>query len=102
MPPMPFLRALYCVDSSYRPLAGKAATRLGCPAAGGFVAEDPGLFRATGFAHHPYSFFLAPGVSMGDPNFVPLSDLGRLERGLDAIFAAYGASPRLPLQPTAH
>jgi hypothetical protein len=97
MPPMPFLRALYCVDQDYRPLTGAAATRLGCPKPVDFVGENPGLFSATGFAHHPYSFFLAPDAPMADPNFVPLSDLGRLEHGLDAIFAAYGARRRLPL-----
>jgi hypothetical protein len=34
---------------------------------------------------------------MTDANFVPLSDLPRLERGLDAIFTAYGVTRRLPL-----
>ncbi len=97
MPPMPFLRALYCVDQAYRPLTGAAAAALGCPGASRFVAEDRGLFAATGFAHHPYSFFLAPSASMADSDFVPLSDLGRLEHGLDAIFAAYGVRHRLPL-----
>lgn len=97
MPPMPFLRALYCVDQGYRPLTGAAAKALGCPAPGDFVAEDPGLFEATGFAHHPYSFFLSPDMSMSDPNFVPLADLKRLERGLDTIFSAYGVSRSLPL-----
>jgi hypothetical protein len=97
MPPMPFLRAVYCVDQAYRPLRGAAAATLGCPAPRDFVTDDRGLFEATGFAHHPYSFFLAPSASMSDPNFVPLSDLGRLEHGLDAIFTAYGVKRRLPL-----
>ncbi|MEA2198365.1 MAG: hypothetical protein QOJ25_2416, partial [Solirubrobacteraceae bacterium] len=48
-------------------------------------------------AHHPYSFFLAPAVSVSDPNFVPLSDLSRLERALDAVFGAYGVNRRLSL-----
>jgi hypothetical protein len=103
--PIPFLEALYCVDSAYRPLAGAAARVLGCPAgeageAGGraaFVTAHPGLFQATGFAHHPYSFFLAPAAQMSDPKFVPLADLGRLEHGLDRIFAAYAVDRRLPL-----
>jgi hypothetical protein len=100
IPPMPFLRALYCVDPGLRPLTGAAAAALSCPSSGpanGFAAAHPGLFETTGFAHHPYSFFLAPNVSMSDPNFVPLSDLGRRERGLDAIFRTYGVSRRLPL-----
>ncbi len=100
IPPMPFLRALYCIDPGYRPLTGSAATALGCPQSGGpsaFVSANPGLFDATGFAHHPYSFFLAPSAQMTDVNFVPLSDLPRLEHGLDSIFAAYGVGRHLPL-----
>ena len=100
VPPLPFLRALYCVGPTYAPLRGAPATAVGCPGAGGrsnFVAAHPGLFRASGFAHHPYSFFLAPARSMSDPNFAPLADLGRLERSLDRIFAAYAVSRRLPI-----
>jgi hypothetical protein len=100
IPPLPFLRALYCVDSSYRPLQGAAAAALQCPAggdAGAFVKANPGLFDATGFAHHPYSFFLPPGVGFSDPNFVPISQMSRLEHALDAIFAAYGEHRELPI-----
>jgi hypothetical protein len=100
IPPIPFVRALYCLDASDRRLTGGAAAAAGCPQtgdSGAFVAANPGLFRATGFAHHPYSFFLGPAVSMSDPNFVPLSDLSRLERGLDAAFHAYGVSQSLGL-----
>jgi hypothetical protein len=100
MKPMPFLRALYCVDTSYRPLQGPAAAALGCPGGGSaaaFAAEHPGLFRITGFAHHPYSLLTAPDVPLADPDIVPLSELGRLEHGLDRIFSAYGVSRRLPL-----
>ena len=100
IPPLPFVRALYCVDSRYRPLHGTSATALGCPAggsAGAFVSAHPALFQATGFAHHPYSFFLPPSTSMSDQNFVPLSDLGRLEHALDATFHSYGVARQLPL-----
>jgi hypothetical protein len=100
VPPMPFLRALYCVDSSYHPLRGQAARALSCPASGstsGFVSSNPGLFEPTGFAHHPYSFFLSPNASLPDPNYAPLSDLSRLENGLDRIFSAYGVGRQLPI-----
>ncbi len=100
IPPVPFVRALYCIDSSGRPLTGAAAASVGCPTGGdprAFADRNPGLFRATGFAHHPYSFFLAPAASMPDPNFVPLSDLPRLERVLDAAFRAYGVARKLDL-----
>ena len=98
--PMPFIRALYCMDDSYHPLQGKAAGALGCPKSrdtSAFVKAHPGLFRLTGFAHHPYSFFLPPMSTLRDPNFVPLANLNRLEHGLDSIFTAYGVDRKLPL-----
>lgn len=100
MTPMEFLRALYCVDSSYRPLTGASAAALGCPRSGSthsFVTANPGLFQATGFAHHPYFFNLAPGRSSPIPDYVPLADLGRLERGLDHAFSVYGIDRRIPI-----
>ncbi len=101
--PIRFLQALYCVGASYQPLTGSAATELGCPAGGGgqsFASEHPGLFDATGFAHHPYSFFLAPNVEFSAPQdagFVPLVSLSRLENGLDRIFGAYGLGRKIPI-----
>ena len=100
MAPMAFVRALYCVGSSYQRLTGAAASALGCPASGSarvFVAENPGLFYATGFAHHPYYFLFAPNVSSPVSDFVPLADLGRLERGLDRIFTTYGVDRQIPI-----
>ncbi len=98
--PLPFLRALYCVDGAYQPLTGSAARAAACPAGGSpaaFAAAHPGLFSATGFAHHPYSFFVAPSTSMSDQNFAPLADLSRLEQALDQVFAAYSVSRQLPI-----
>jgi hypothetical protein len=100
MTPMRFVRALYCVSSSYRRLTGTAASALGCPTGGSaseFVRNDPGLFYATGFAHHPYFFTFAPNYSSPVANFVPLSDLGRLERGLDRIFGTYRIHRKIPI-----
>ena len=97
---MDFPRALYCVDASNRPLAGSAATSLACPANAvrlSFAQGHPGLFDATGFGHHPYSFFLAPNVSYPEPDFVPSVDLSRLEHGLDATFHTYGGGRRIPI-----
>jgi hypothetical protein len=100
IPPIPFLEALYCVDDSYQPLHGAAAAALHCPTDGSpsaFVSANPGLFHATGFAHHPYSFFLAPNVSMSNAAYVPLADLSRLETALDRINATYGVGRQLPI-----
>ncbi len=101
MTPMPFLRDLYCVSGRYRPLTGAAASALACPrSAGGrraFARGNPGLFRATGFSHHPYYFFEPPSHVAGDPNFVPIADIGRLERGLDRAFSAWHVRRRIPI-----
>ena len=100
MTPMVFVRALYCVNGSYRPLTGIAATVLGCPTSGSaksFVTANPGLFYAAGFAHHPYFFLFAPNYSSPVANFVPLADIGRLERGLDQIFSAYDVNRKIPI-----
>lgn len=107
MVPLRFVRALYCVDGSLRPLRGTAAALRGCPttAAGSrqFAAEYPALFRASGFAVHPY-----PGptrvppttVFPASPDFVNLATLPKLERVLDTVTAEYGASRRFPLYST--
>ena len=93
--PMPFLRAMYCVGSDYHRLRGSAASALGCPRDGSaraFVNAHPALFQATGFAHHPYYFLLAPNQLSDNVDFAPLANLSRLERGLDRIFRAYARS----------
>jgi hypothetical protein len=100
LPPLPFLRALYCVGPEYRPLSGASAAALGCPSSPdprAFVVAHPALFQATGFAHHPYSFFAPPNVPLPEKAFAPLSNLGRLEQALDAVFRAYGVHRRLPI-----
>jgi hypothetical protein len=93
MKPMQFVRALYCVNGALRPLRGQRAQELSCPTGGSpaaFAAAHPGLFQATGFAHHPYSFDSPPAERMRDPDVVTLADLPRLEHGLDQIFSTYG------------
>lgn len=98
--PLPFLRDVYCVNRRYRPLRGDAASALGCPRSGSratFVKDNPGLFDASGFAHHPYYFFHPPSYSAPDPNFAPIADLGRLERTLDRSLRAWGSHRHLPI-----
>jgi hypothetical protein len=93
MPPMTFLRALYCVGKSYKPLTGARAAALSCPTSGSastFASQHPALLAATGYSDHPYSFTLAPNVVSTDPSWATLADLPHLESGLDRIFASYG------------
>lgn len=105
MAPLRFVRALYCVDSSYQPLSGTAATVRGCPpdAAGSaqFAAQHPALFHASGLAIHPYSQGLPPNVATpNEPDFAELAAIPRLEATLDAVQHAYGSSTRFPLYST--
>ena len=106
MVPLRFLRALYCVDRSLRPLRGAAAAARACPTtaagSGRFAAQHPALFDAGGMAIHPYSQGrLAPTtVIPNEPDYSTLASLSRLERQLDAIMAAYASSARLALYST--
>jgi hypothetical protein len=100
--PMQFLRALYCVDSGYRLLRGRAATRRGCPATAAgsqaFRSRHPALFDASGFADHPYSRWFPPNVErMGSPDDTPLAQIGGLIRALDRMQRIYGSHARLPI-----
>ncbi|MHB8656480.1 MAG: hypothetical protein ACYC91_00780 [Solirubrobacteraceae bacterium] len=90
--PFPFIRALYCVDSGNRPLRGRAAAEVSCPASGNprsFAVAHPGLFLGA-YAHHPYSFDQAPSRPMPDPALVTLANLVSFERLLDRVYRTYG------------
>jgi hypothetical protein len=101
---IPFLRDLYCVGSDDQPLSGHAAALVGCPSSGDgrqFVIHNPGLFAATGWAHHPYSFNQAPDAPFkNSPTTIVLANLGVLERNLDRIDSAYGEPGDLPIYVT--
>jgi hypothetical protein len=95
--PLPFLRALYCVDASYHPLQGVAAQAAGCPTtpAGSaqFVADNPGLFVASGIGAHPYPY----GAPPNRPQFpsqdgAEFAELPRLGSVLSALQHAYNVS----------
>ena len=101
MRPLIFIRDLYCVDRRLRPFRGRAAAARGCPTdhAGRtrFPSDHPGLFKATGFAHHPYALELPPQVRDRTRDQVTLATLDRLPRTLDGIFRRYGRRERLPI-----
>lgn len=104
MVPLRFLRSLYCVDASLRPLRGSAATRVGCPGddtgVRGFRAAHPGLFAASGFALHPYSQG-PPAVAVpGEPDYANLPAIPNVEHTLDKIMSAYGSDKRFAIYST--
>jgi hypothetical protein len=115
MTPLRFIRVMYCVDSSYRPLRGSAAAVRGCPTTSGgsrrFAAANAPLFKASGFAVHPYAQGVAPNLftyacghlsfcasrTRSDPEWADLMALPRLMRVLDRLNRVYHSSKRFPL-----
>lgn len=86
--PMTFLEDLYCVGSKFKLLKGRGAAVVGCPKKPNrakFVKSNPGLFKMTGWAHHPYG---RPGNAR--QGWVTIYNLATMERGLNNIFHAYG------------
>ena len=96
--PLLFLRELYCLDQRYRPLRGAAARARECPVSGvgrrRFARRHPGLFRATGFAHHPYTVNRPPSATTPARDSVPLANIRRLTRALDRTLRAWGKRRR--------
>jgi hypothetical protein len=100
--PLQFIRALYCVDSRYRQLRGAAAVATSCPATAAaakrFRAAHPALFKATGFADHPYPLNLPPTrASSRDPDYTEFSELPHLESTLDHVQRSYGSRTRFSI-----
>ena len=105
MKPLVFLRALYCVDSSYRHLQGAAAARRGCPttAAGSrrFRGANPALFSASAFAQHLWMAWYPPNKDPEhDPDYASLPQIGGLGRALDHLQRVYGSHKRFPIYNT--
>ena len=107
MVPLRFIRALYCVDTRFRPLRGTAARERGCPATAAasarFRTEHPALFQSSGWADHPYPDALPPTVRTPPPTgdgYADFAALDDLEHTLDRSASAYGSDPRLPIWST--
>jgi hypothetical protein len=93
IPPLAFMEDVYCVGKQYRPLSGQAAQGVGCPSSPNrtsFVSQNPGLFRATGWAHHPYGFDVPPNQPSQIKTSVGIYNVSEMERTANAIFATYG------------
>jgi hypothetical protein len=87
-----FIRRLYCLDDNLQLLKGSSAEVRGCPQndPGGFVAQNPGLFHATGYAHHPYDMLSPPSRRAPVADWVTMANLPDLSRELRRIYARYG------------
>ncbi|MDX6658623.1 MAG: hypothetical protein QOH62_3416 [Solirubrobacteraceae bacterium] len=99
MSPGRFIRRLYCLDDHLQFLKGAAAAARGCPQTGqsGFPAAHPGLFAATGYAHHPYELLFAPSHRPAQSDWFTLANLNQLSSLLRRIRARYGRPGKVPL-----
>jgi len=100
IPPLLFIRDLYCVNSKLQRLSGSRASALACPVSAAqsaaFPARNPGLFKETGWAHHPYELTFAPTVSTVNSDFVTIANINRLGRTFNGIERAYRRSRPVP------
>jgi hypothetical protein len=91
-----FLRQMYCLDDNLNLLKGTSAEVRGCPQANPaqFVAQNPALFHATGYAHHPYDMLSPPSRRAKPRDWATLANLGDLSRELRRIYQRYGQRPQ--------
>ena len=92
--PLVFVRELYCLDRRYRPFRGRGARARGCPTSAAsrrrFRAVHPGLFEATGWAHHGYSLQQPPTFRGRRSDAAPLGAIDRLTRVIDRSQSHWG------------
>ena len=105
MPPAEFARELYCVKVNFRRYTGAQARARGCPATASarraFRRRHPGLFKATGYAHHPYSLarrtWRKPPWRHPIKDNIPIGSLGRLTRTLDRAASTWGSRRKMDI-----
>jgi hypothetical protein len=79
--PLQFLRELACVDASYRPYRGGAASQRGCTG----YTPLPG----TGIAYHPYTLETGPETLTPLADDATINDLTRLDRTLTKLSSRF-------------
>jgi hypothetical protein len=95
-----FIRRLFCLDDHLQLLRGAAASARGCPASdspGAFRAAHPGLFAASGYAHHPYELIFAPNRPPAHSDWYTIANLPRLSSLLRRVRARFGAGGSMAL-----
>ncbi len=103
--PQLFLRQLYCVDNSFKPLRGSAAKSVGCPTTAAatkkFRSQNPGLFDVTGVSVHPYGQAQSPASkACNQADYALFPDLPQVEATLDHLNKVYGSGKKFPIYNT--
>lgn len=98
VPPMEFVRALYCVDTNLNPVPSCLRNADGGDSsAAGFAPRHPAMFRSTGVGLHPYSYFAPPDAPAQNRDDVLLADSDRLYNLVGGIFRRYPNGDRSAL-----
>jgi hypothetical protein len=95
-----FIKRLYCLDDHLQLLKDRRAEERGCPAATSpaeFRAAHPGLFAATGYAHHPYELIFAPNRQPRHSDWYTIANLHTLSSLLRRVRARFGFGGGFPL-----
>ncbi len=92
IPALKFIRELYCVDDNLQPYQGTSAQLRGCPVSnpGSFPSAHPGLFKYTGYAHHPYELLLSPHTKPDYKDYATIANVADLQKLLKRVFQRYG------------
>ena len=88
-----FIRQLYCLDDHLQFERGTSAQLRGCPVNNPgpqFVAAHPGLFKMTGYSHHPYELTFSPHTPPAWKDWATIGNLPTLSRTLKRVFQRYG------------
>jgi hypothetical protein len=95
-----FIKRLFCLDDHLQLLRGARATQRGCPGSASpaaFRAAHPGLFSATGYAHHPYELIFAPNRPPRHSDWYTIANLPKLSALLRRVRARFGVGGSFPL-----
>jgi hypothetical protein len=103
--PLLFIRQMYCVDNSFKPLRGSAAKSVSCPttaaASRKFRSQNPGLFNVSGLSLHPYGQTQSPVSNAGNKvDYALFQDIPQVEATIDHVNRVYGSSKKLPIYNT--
>jgi hypothetical protein len=100
-----FIRQMYCVDNSFKPLRGSYAKAVGCPTSSAatrrFRSQNPGLFNTSGVSLHPYGQAQSPVSKAGNKvDYALFQDIPQVEATIDHVNRVYGSNKKLPIYNT--
>jgi hypothetical protein len=90
VPPLAFLRELFCLDSHYRAYRGAAARARGCP-------RRVGRIPTSGLAYHPYTARGGPLALPRSRDDAAIGQLSRITRTLDRLARRGKLARHLPI-----